>query len=399
MIQWPRVARRTAKTLFSLAWLVLDTLALGRRVPVQTRTLLIVKTDALGDYLLFRNFLADIRNSEKFRAWQITYLGWSACRELALSFDQDQVDDFIWIDRTAFMRRPSVRWSVMRRLRQRGFEVVFNPCSQRDLAVLDSLVRASAAPQRIGCGGDSVNRTWLDCLLGDCWYTALHRLGADTFFEFERNRAMVRYLLGQQPQRRRPELAVIPAARLRSRTVLVFPGARHPRRQWPAERMAKLIDRMHRSYGVRVVLCGGPAEQDLAADVAARSNGPAPEDLAGRTTFAQLAELIAQSSLVIAGDSGPLHLAAAMDAPLICLSTANQLFRFTPYPQGMLSNAEFVFPPQVACRWNEPAALRSEYGEYSDIDAADIPLDLVWAAVQRSLLRVHLIEQASLNGP
>jgi ADP-heptose:LPS heptosyltransferase len=395
LIQWPRVARRTAKTLFSLAWLLLDTLALGRRVPVQARTLLIVKTDALGDYLLFRNFLADIRSSERFRGWQITYLGWSACRELALSFDRDQVDDFIWIDRTAFMRRPSVRWSVMRGLRQRGFEVVFNPCSQRDLVVLDSLVRASAAPQRIGCGGDSVNRTWLDCLLGDRWYTALHRLRAADFFEFERNRAMVEFLVGLQPQRRRPELALISASRLRSRTVLVFPGARHPRRQWPAARLAELIDRMQRTCGARVVLCGGPGEHDLAADIAARSGGLAPENLVGRTSFSRLAELISQSCLVIVGDSGPLHLAAALDAPLICLSTANQLFRFTPYPEGMLSDAEFIFPPQVVSRWNEPEALRDEYGEYSSIEAADIPLETVWAAVHRSLLRVPATGQAN----
>ncbi len=390
MIEWPRIARRAAKTVFGLAWAVLDTCALGRRAPVQARTLLIVKTDAIGDYLLFRNFLADIRGSQRFRGWRITYLGWSACRELALTFDGGLVDEFVWLDRAAFMRRPKLRWLMIRQLRQRGFEVVFNPCSSRELAVLDTLVRASAAPQRVGCAGDSANRTWLDRWIGDRWYTELHPLPPGVFFEFERNRAMVAQLLGWHPRRRRPELTGAAPASGRSRTVLVFPGARHPRRQWPVARLAELIDRMQRSCGVRVVLCGGPGDRELADDVRARSSVLAPESLVGQTNFRQLSELIGESCLVISGDSGPLHLAAALDAPLVCLSTANQLFRFTPYPEGMLSHAEFVFPPDVARRWNEPEALREEFGEYSGIDAADIPLELVWAAVERSLLPLHL---------
>lgn len=389
MIEWPRIVRRAAKTVFGLAWAVLDTFALGRRAPVQARTLLIVKTDAIGDYLLFRNFLADIRESERFRDWQITYLGWSACRELALTFDEGLVDEFIWLDRGAFMRRPKLRWPMIRQLRQRGFEVVFSPCSSRDLPVLDTLVRASAAKRRVGCAGGDANRTLLDRWVGDRWYTELHPLPTGAFFEFERNRAMVAQLLGWLPQRRRPELTGATPARGRSRTVLVFPGARHPRRQWPVARLAQLIDRMQRSYRVRVVLCGGPGDRELADDVRARSSGPAPESLVGQTSFRQLSELIGESCLVISGDSGPVHLAAALNAPLVCLSTANQLFRFTPYPEGMLSHAEFVFPPQVSHRWNEPEALRKEFGEYSGIDAADIPLELVWAAVERSLVRLH----------
>lgn len=385
MIDWPRAARRVAKTALSLAWAVLDTLALGRRAPVQARTLLIVKTDAIGDYLLFRNFLADIRVSDRFCGWRISYLGWSACRELALSFDQEMVDEFIWLDRVAFMRSPSMRWATMRQIRKRGFAVVFNPCSSRELVVLDSLVRASGSPERIGCRGDLANCSWLDRLIGNRWYTELYPLPPTAFFEFERNRVMVGKLLGVPPQRSRPEFVVTAPACGRSRIVLVFPGARHPKRQWPVARWTALIDLIQQKHGVRVALCGGPGDRELAADICARSSGRAPEVFAGRTSFPQLAELINASSLVITGDSGPLHLAAALNAPLVCLSTANQLFRFTPYPERMLSHAAFVFPPQIARRWNEHDLLRDEFGEYSAIQAADIPLELVWGAVERSL--------------
>ena len=386
MIQWNRAARKVVKTVFGLAWSALDTFALGRRAPVQARTLLIVKTDALGDYLLFRNFLADIRASERFRGWRITYLGWSACRELALTFDADVVDEFIWLDRNAFMRKPKLRWTMARQLRQRGFEVAFTPCSSRELVVLDALVRASAAPHRVGCAGDHANRTRVDQWVGDRWYTELHPLSPGACFEFERNRAMVAQLLGWCPQRRRPELTEDGPARKGSRTVLVFPGARHPRRQWPVDRLAELIDRMQRSCGVRVVLCGGPGDRELADEVRARSSGSALESLVGQTSFRELSELIRKSCLVVSGDSGPAHLAAALDAPLVCLSTANQLFRFTPYPERMLSQAEFIFPPQVTPRRDQPEALPREPGAYSAIHAADIPLEPVWAAVQRLLL-------------
>ena len=63
-------------------------------------TLLIIKPDAAGDYILMRNFLHSIRTSKRFEGYQITFLGNAVYRNLAMHFDEAEIDEFIWINKT-----------------------------------------------------------------------------------------------------------------------------------------------------------------------------------------------------------------------------------------------------------------------------------------------------------
>jgi ADP-heptose:LPS heptosyltransferase len=96
--------------------------------------------------------------------------------------------------------------------------------------------------------------------------------------------------------------------------LVLHPGATVPARAWPAERcretVAALGDRGH-----RVLVTGGPGERDLTASVA----GDAGVDLGGRTTFGQLAGVLAGADAVIVGNTGPAHLAAAVGTPVVSL--------------------------------------------------------------------------------
>ncbi len=70
--------------------------------------------------------------------------------------------------------------------------------------------------------------------------------------------------------------------------------------------------------GRRVVVTGGPSEAELSAFVA----GPARErvhDLGGRTTFAQLVDVIAGADALVVGNTGPAHVAAAVGTPVVSL--------------------------------------------------------------------------------
>ena len=96
--------------------------------------------------------------------------------------------------------------------------------------------------------------------------------------------------------------------------IVVHPGASVPARTWPAEKHAALVEALV-GAGRRVVVTGGPGERRLTAYVA----GTGALDLGGKTTLAELAELLAGGAAVVVGNSGPAHLAAAVGTPVVSL--------------------------------------------------------------------------------
>jgi len=106
------------------------------------------------------------------------------------------------------------------------------------------------------------------------------------------------------------------AAELAPFTV-VHPGAAAPARAWSPDRHAALVDRLV-ARGGRVVVTGGGGEIALCAGVAGPRR-PAVLNLAGRTDLATLAEVVAAADVVVCGNTGPAHLAAAVGTPVVSL--------------------------------------------------------------------------------
>jgi ADP-heptose:LPS heptosyltransferase len=107
--------------------------------------------------------------------------------------------------------------------------------------------------------------------------------------------------------------------------VVVHPGTSAPARTWPAERHRQAVRELVED-GNRVVVTG--TERELTAYVA----GDVAADLGGATTFAELAAVIERASVLVAGNTGPAHLAAAVDTPVVCLfSPVVPAARWAPY--------------------------------------------------------------------
>jgi ADP-heptose:LPS heptosyltransferase len=96
--------------------------------------------------------------------------------------------------------------------------------------------------------------------------------------------------------------------------VVVHPGASAPARMPSPERSRELVETLV-ARGHRVVVTGGSGERELTATVA----GTHATDLGGRTTFAQLAGVLARAGAVVSGNTGTAHLAAAVGTPVVSL--------------------------------------------------------------------------------
>jgi ADP-heptose:LPS heptosyltransferase len=96
--------------------------------------------------------------------------------------------------------------------------------------------------------------------------------------------------------------------------VVVHPGASVPARAWSPARHAATVAALAEA-GHRVVVTGSASERSLTTAVA----GSHGLDLGGRTTFAELAGVLAGADAVVVGNTGPAHLAAAVGTPVISL--------------------------------------------------------------------------------
>ncbi|MEU6404796.1 glycosyltransferase family 9 protein [Streptomyces sp. NPDC046985] len=96
--------------------------------------------------------------------------------------------------------------------------------------------------------------------------------------------------------------------------VVLHPGASVPARAWSPRRCAQAVRELT-AAGHRVVVTGGRGEKDLTA----YASGGRGLDLGGRTGAAELSGVLAGARAVVAGNTGPAHLAAAVGAPVVSL--------------------------------------------------------------------------------
>ncbi|ABC82384.1 lipopolysaccharide heptosyltransferase II [Anaeromyxobacter dehalogenans] len=114
--------------------------------------------------------------------------------------------------------------------------------------------------------------------------------------------------------------------------VALAPGARWATKRWPAERFAAVADALH-AEGVRIVLCGGPGDRDAFAAFRAATRAKVAADLSFLPLDA-LAAAIARVQLLIACDSGPVHLATAVGTPVLALFGPTSVARWGPPAPG-----------------------------------------------------------------
>jgi len=122
----------------------------------------------------------------------------------------------------------------------------------------------------------------------------------------------------------------------------------NPAKDCPAGLMAAVADALAVDFGFQVILLGGPSsrERKMVSEIRRRAAGPPPLDATG-DSVRRLMTRIAASSLVIAPDTGPLHLAHAMETPVIGLFGHTNPWRVGPYRR---------FHDLVVDRYTDPGA-------------------------------------------
>jgi lipopolysaccharide heptosyltransferase I len=110
---------------------------------------------------------------------------------------------------------------------------------------------------------------------------------------------------------------------------LVNPGAAWPNKRWPSGRFGELAAILHERFGLAPFVLWGPGERPLAQAVVDASGGAAR--VAPETSISDLVELSRAASLTVSGDTGPIHLAAAVGTPIVGLYGPTSHLRNGPW--------------------------------------------------------------------
>ncbi|HXJ85812.1 MAG TPA: lipopolysaccharide heptosyltransferase I [Candidatus Binatia bacterium] len=167
------------------------------------------------------------------------------------------------------------------------------------------------------------------------WYTRQTRLrGAHVI---EQNLSIVEAVAGKRmdvpevefPRDSRAEEKI--EERLRQGGIGEFailnPGAGWGAKQWPVERYGRVAQALSR-WGMQSVVNFGPGEEQLAREAEAASNGAAR---ALQCSISELVALSRRAKLFVGGDTGPLHLAAALKVPVVAIFGPTDPARNGPY--------------------------------------------------------------------
>jgi heptosyltransferase-1 len=120
--------------------------------------------------------------------------------------------------------------------------------------------------------------------------------------------------------------------------IVVGPGGSWRAKCWPAERYGIFCREFERRSGLRAVVIHGPGEGALAEETCRAASPATPMVMA--TTIEELMGLLAHARCVVAADSGPLHLAAALGAPVVGLYGPTDPARNGPFAPGAVIVSE-----------------------------------------------------------
>lgn len=141
-------------------------------------------------------------------------------------------------------------------------------------------------------------------------------------------------------------------------------GTSRQRKIWDISKYAEITRRLQQ-MGLKVVLVGGAGERPLAETFLEQAQA---DDLVGRTSLLQTAEIIRRARFHISGDTGTAHIAAALGIPCVTIFGPTPPHRYHPFgqPEAVVASDGDIFQVDVETVWRkclERLALARKVGE------------------------------------
>jgi heptosyltransferase-2 len=316
--------------------------------PEQIRRVVVRGVNWVGDAVMTIPALRELRRVLPHAHITLATRSWAE----GLFRDADFLDDLLIYD-----RRPRDLRAVARQTREwhrRRFDLALLFQNAFEAALIAATARV---PVRMGYATDRRGALLTHTLSLPDWRAERH----EVFYYLNLVAELERFLYGSsQVKEREPEFALnisemrkaqareflsSQGVRLDGPLVALCPGSTNSRaKRWPAERYAALADRFTTETGASVLLIGSPDEVEVSREVVERMQHN-PFMLTGRTDLAQAINVLSLADVLITNDTGPAHIAAALNRPTLVIFGPTEPRTTRPYSPV----AEIIrHPPECA---------------------------------------------------
>jgi len=281
----------------------------------RVKHILIIKMRYIGDTVLVTPLLGALKH-----ALPKTRLSFLVNRQSAgIVGNHPHIDNLIVFDYDRAKRDIRYVIKFLLKLRRAGFDMIID-LTRNDRSALFTFI--SGAPIRMGYEGSSYlwNKAYTHrrpYTFGKIHTVDHHLLMADALglSAVDFNPYLV---VSEQDIQRIRELFETHKIKVEKPTVIIHPGARRWYKSWPMERFSSIADMLMNHYPVQVVLSGGPEDRKN-CDAILKGMQNRGVNLCENVPLEQLPALIHESVLLIGNDSAPIHIATAVNTPVIAL--------------------------------------------------------------------------------
>jgi ADP-heptose:LPS heptosyltransferase len=290
--------------------------------PAKVRRVLLISSTALGDTMFSTPAIRALK--ERYPAWELEFLGHPVFGTL-LAHNPHVARLF------AYPGRNPRLITLVRELQSRNYDLVIILHGNDPEATL--LASLTGAPYIIGSAGSRLAFA----------YSARVAPPTDPMTHaIERRLDYVR-LLGADTADKRMDLFLTPEELAEAEAILtrqfgavpplllaLHPTGSDPYKWWPAANFVELGNFLAETYRAPLLIISGAGDREAAQAIAARIKGPSLVTR-GRYSLRLVAALLSKCRLLVANDSGPLHMGLALQVPTLALIGADHPNRIGPY--------------------------------------------------------------------
>jgi len=293
----------------------------------QPRRILVIRLDLIGDLVLSMVIVRVLKRTYPHAEIDLISVPASA---KVIEGDPDVArllgyDPNIWRRPKALLRKQNWRElrALLKTLRGREYDLAISVFGKW-AGVLAAL---SGAERTLGFGSESFPGVMTDNVPGQHWMPGEKKHEVDYCLELAQAagatiRAEDRYphlFIPEQAEREVEQIFATCGVQPGRPVITCHVSANNGQsKRWPVPYWATLLDRLIREENAHVILTGAPSDLPLIEKITARMREQ-PLNLAGKTSLIQLAALFKRADLLISGDSGPMHMAGAVETPLIAI--------------------------------------------------------------------------------
>lgn len=338
--------------------------------------ILIVRLGAIGDVVHTLPALAVLRRTfpHAHLAWAVEKGG--AARLLA---GNPCLDDLIeldlrgWRERlTAAKTRAAIRSSVAR-LREAEFDLALD---FQGLLKSAMIARIAGAPRRIGFARAALREP------ASAWLLTERVAADDREHVIKKNLQLAAHLGGDITGEWEfpvaltaadEQFAIAQSARFDNAFAILNPGGGWPTKLWNTLGFAQIADRLWEAYGLRSAVTFGPGEETWAQAIVAQAKTGAAVPL--KASLKEFWALTSHAKLFLGGDTGPMHIAAAVRTPIVAFFG----------PTSARRNGPFAAADVVIERDDLDCRVDCHRRRCSHTSCMKLPVDVVWQGIERRL--------------